>query len=349
MDKNKKPIKLLIITQKVDRSDDVLGFFHAWIEKFAARCSSVVVICLQEGEHDLPQNVSVLSLGKEQVRSRGRYIKNFYQYIFKKREDYDTVFIHMNPVYAVLGGLLWKLWGKPFFLWFNHPRGTLLARLAIAVSGRVMCTSPFAFAARFAKTNVMPAGIDTQVFSRSDTAERRKNSILYLGRISPVKQIEHLLAAAGILDAKGVDFKLHVIGSPMTDSDRPYEQQLHDSALELLGKGKVMFSPRVENSETPVIYNTHDVFVNLTPTGSFDKTVLEAMACETPVLVSNKSFEHAVPSQCLFRESDPQDLADKLEQFFTLSREEKQQYGQKLRDYVVQEQTLDKLIEKILN
>jgi len=28
-------MKLLILTQKVDIDDDVLGFFHGWLEEFA--------------------------------------------------------------------------------------------------------------------------------------------------------------------------------------------------------------------------------------------------------------------------------------------------------------------------
>ncbi len=58
-------MKLLIITQKVDMNDDVLGFMHGWVEEFSKNCEKVVVICLQKGEHDLTNNVKVLSLGKE--------------------------------------------------------------------------------------------------------------------------------------------------------------------------------------------------------------------------------------------------------------------------------------------
>ena len=43
MQKEKK-IKLLIITQKVDRNDDVLGFFHGWITEFAKHVEEVTVL-----------------------------------------------------------------------------------------------------------------------------------------------------------------------------------------------------------------------------------------------------------------------------------------------------------------
>jgi len=56
-------MKLLIITQKVDINDDNLGFFHRWLEKLASRFEKLSVICLAEGEHHLPSNVAVFSLG----------------------------------------------------------------------------------------------------------------------------------------------------------------------------------------------------------------------------------------------------------------------------------------------
>ena len=105
-------MKLLIITQKVDEQDEVLGFMHRWIGEFARRCEAVVVICLEEGTHHLPQNVKVLSLGKEKNPSRIRYILRFWYFIWHERNAYDVVFVHMNQVYVVLGWLAWRVLGK---------------------------------------------------------------------------------------------------------------------------------------------------------------------------------------------------------------------------------------------
>lgn len=58
-------MRLLIVTQKVDKNDPILGFFHRWIEEFSKHCEKLTVICLQAGEFKLPANVTVLSLGKE--------------------------------------------------------------------------------------------------------------------------------------------------------------------------------------------------------------------------------------------------------------------------------------------
>ena len=127
-------MKLLIITQKVDDHDDVLGFFVRWIEEFAKHAEKVTVICLQKGEYNLPHNVSVLSLGKETGKSRFTYFVRFFRYIWKLRSDYDTVFVHMNPIYVLLGGVFWKLWFKKIALWYTHKRVDLKLRIAEKLS-----------------------------------------------------------------------------------------------------------------------------------------------------------------------------------------------------------------------
>jgi hypothetical protein len=123
-------MRLLLITQKVDRSDPVLGFFHRWIEKFSKYYESITVICLYKGEYNLPNNVRVLSLGKENGKSKIEYIINFYKYIYQEKDNYDKVFVHMNQEYILLAGIVWKIMKKDIFMWRNHNIGNKLTDLA---------------------------------------------------------------------------------------------------------------------------------------------------------------------------------------------------------------------------
>ena len=63
-------MRLLFITQKVDKDDDVLGVYHEWIAGLAEKLEKVSVICLYRGRVELPDNVSVYSLGKEEIANR---------------------------------------------------------------------------------------------------------------------------------------------------------------------------------------------------------------------------------------------------------------------------------------
>src|SRR5665213_2769000 len=164
-------MRLLICTQAVDLDDPVLGFFHRWLEEISKHSETVHVICLKEGRHDLPKNVFVHSLGKESGRSRIKYLTRFFRYIREFRSEYDAVFVHMNAEYVVLGGLLWRLWGKRIGLWRNHKQKSFFTSIAVRLSEFVCYTSPEAFVARFKNSVQMPIGIDTIFFTPSTDAK----------------------------------------------------------------------------------------------------------------------------------------------------------------------------------
>jgi hypothetical protein len=116
--------------------------------------------------------------------------------LWRLRRSYDTVFVHMNQVYVLLGAPLLRLMGKRIVLWRNHPKGTLATRLAVALSDRVLCTSTASFTARFSTTRLMPVGIDTNLFAPGPV-QRDERSVAMVGRVMPSKRVccEHHTAA----------------------------------------------------------------------------------------------------------------------------------------------------------
>jgi len=339
-------MKLLIITQKVDENDDILGFFHRWIEEFAKHCEHVTVICLYKGEYHLPDNVKVLSLGKEEGVSRLTYLVRFYRYIWNERKNYDNVFVHMNQEYVLLGGIFWRLLKKRSALWYNHTVGTFETRLAGRIVNIAFHTSPYAYTAQFPNARRMPAGIDTKYFKSDEKITRTPYSILYIGRIDPVKNVDVLIKAVKILDEKGVSFTLNIYGGA-TPEDEDYFNTVKELSSEISMKGKVVFHDATPNYKTPAIYSAHEIFVNLTPAGNYDKTVLEALACETAVLVSSKAFFDVLPKDYQFNENDSQDLADGLQKLLENPTKRKK-YQKDMRDYVVARHDLQNLTQKVI-
>jgi glycosyltransferase involved in cell wall biosynthesis len=335
-------MKLLVITQKVDKNDPVLGFFHNWILELSKKLVAVSVICLEKGEYDLPQNVKIYSLGKESKKSRIKYVTNFYNYIVGLNREYDAVFVHMNQEYVLLGGMFWKLLRKKVYFWRNHPHGNFLARVAVFLSDKMFCTSKFSYTARFSKTTIMPVGIDTNLF-KSETRNPKfetKNKILSLGRISPVKNIHLIIGAAKILKERGVDFVLDIVGDSVNPEDMEYKSRLIESSKGL----PINFLHGVSNDRTPEIYSTHKIFVNLTPSGSFDKTILEAAACGALPVVTNESLRGEI-DQKLITEAEAGAVADTLEYWLRNTNVESTQ--KELENYVIEKHSLHALIEKL--
>lgn len=340
--------KLLIITQKVDDKDPVLGFFHNWIKRFAEHFEKVVVICLEKGEYNLPENVRILSLGKEEKKeediSRIKYIKRFYKYITE--EKYDSVFVHMNKEYILLGWWYWKFKGIRSALWYNHTFGDLLTRLAMLLTDTLFHTSPFAFTANTKKSIKMPAGIDTKIFSPDSIVGRIENSILYIGRIDPVKHADLLIKACDLLKKEDVKINVSIYGRASLGNEE-YEKKIKQMVIDKDLKEEIKFYDPIPNSETPNVYKTHEILVNMTPKGNYDKTVLEALACNSLVVLSSEAFKDFIPAQFFFKESNAESFKDALKKTLNISISEREKTNQTLRQYVVDRESLDALVGKI--
>ncbi len=335
-------MKLLVLTQKVDRTDPVLGFFHNWLRAFAPKFEHLLVVCLFRGRVERDENIEVESLGKERGSHTLTYVFNFYRLIIGKRKEYDAVFVHMNIEYVILGALFFKLFRKPVVLWYNHRQGGLLLRIAALFSDQVLYTSPYAAPASFKNGVRMPAGIDPSRFKK-EPVEKIPNSILFLGRIAPIKGLGVLLKALHLLKRSTIPFTLDVYGES-SDKDAHYAEGVKKEAVSL---PEVVFRGSVENEKTPALYGSHEIFINLSPSGLFDKTILEAMACESVVLISSRAFGEIIPSECIFAEGDSEDLKMKIEHLLALPPLRKEALGRRFREYVVSNHSLESLSEKL--
>ena len=338
-------MKLLITTQAVDLDDPVLGFMHRWIEEIAKHCESVEVICLKRGRLNLPPNVQVHSLGKEHGVSKTKYIVNFYRYIWSLRHQYDVVFVHMNQEYVLLGGIFWRIFRKKTVLWRNHKKGSWTTRLASMISNTVCYTSSAAYIAHYKNAVQMPIGIDTDTFVPPQVKPGGR-SILFLGRIDAVKKPIEFLEALKLLVDQGVDFHADIYGDPTYPND-PYFAKFKDAAQPLLESGHVTLFPSVPNEKTPAIYGAHQIYVNLTPSGSFDKTIGEAMSCGCLVVAANDAVRKVIPETCFINDSNATSVAGALEAALSLVEQERNDLAEKSREYIVHTHSLSHLIERL--
>ncbi len=284
-------MKLLIVTQAVDRNDPVLGFFHRWIAEFASSCEQVIVVCLKKGPYDLPLNVEVLSLGKDAGVSRIRYLWNFFRYIWTRRAAYDAVFVHMNPVYVVLAGAFWRLSMKKVGLWYTHKHVDLKLRVAEKLAHVVFSASPESFRLPTKKLSVLGHGIDTAVFHPPIPTEKRREGeriVLTSGRISPTKNLHLLIEAFTLL--KWQNSRLVILGDARGSVEMAYAETLRRLVAEKGLEARVVFAGSKTQGGVAEALRQADVFVNLSQTGSLDKAVLEAMACGVYTISSNEAF-----------------------------------------------------------
>ncbi len=366
-------MRLLIITQKVNKNDDILGFFHGWILEFAKYYEKVTVICLEKGEYDLPENVKVLSLGKERnyegrvghpvaersvagvsdtsrIISKLKYTLNFYKYIWQERKNYDKVFVHMNPIYVVLGGLFWRLRKNKIALWYTHRNVDLKLKIAEKLTNVIFSASPESFQMKTQKLKVVGHGVDAYKLNCKNFVGEKEFDIVCVGRISPIKNQKILIEAVNILvnERNLKDLKLAIVGSGILEKDNTYFKEVEKFVEENNLQNNIIFVGSVSNEKISSYYCRSKISVNLCPTGGMDKVVLEAMSCEILSVAFNKTFESMLSNKGLILKNlDKNELAEKILKFLQIDESKRKNLGSQLRQIVVENHSLSGLITKI--
>jgi glycosyltransferase involved in cell wall biosynthesis len=142
------------------------------------------------------------------------------------------------------------------------------------------------------KLRVIPSGVDESQFFHIETeaiedARYRygldRPFVLFVGERRPHKNLDGLLKAFAIF-RRSISTEYHLV-----IAGRPYPGYRQPEALaQTLGLvNYVHFLDNVPDSDLPLLYHSADALVLLSCYEGFGLPVLEAMACGTPVVVSN--------------------------------------------------------------
>jgi glycosyltransferase involved in cell wall biosynthesis len=147
---------------------------------------------------------------------------------------------------------------------------------------------------------------------RAPRAESAPLSVFYAGALLEAKGVFTLLQAAELMLQRGCDVRITLAGKGSIDQWLGGHSALHAKrTVELLGQ--------ISNSAVQAAMRASDVVVVPTQheyAEGFPKTILEALAARTPLVVSNHpAFVNRLRAEqdaLVFRAGDPQDLAEQL-------------------------------------
>jgi glycosyltransferase involved in cell wall biosynthesis len=132
---------------------------------------------------------------------------------------------------------------------------------------------------------VVPNGIDTTRFSPdgldSDRLTTGDPTVLFVGRLVEGKRPADAVRALAALRERRPDAQLYVCGDGQLRSQ--LTQQVTDAGL----SEAVTFLGHVPYDEMPALYRSADALVLTSESEGLPRTVLEAMASETPVVTSS--------------------------------------------------------------
>ena len=340
-------MKLLMITRKVDRQEHLAGFIYNWVKKLAAEVDELRVISWQEGDSSgLPDNVKVTHLKTKQ----NKFLKiiTFEITVWKNLKNVDGVLCHQMPIYTILVAPLTKLRGKKVVSWYAHSSVSFKLRLMEKLSNVIVTSSAKGFRLPSKKVVIVGQGIDTEKFKPGSDRNHTSNFIS-IGRISPIKNYELMIKAINILTQQGVkDLSLTIIGEAGLGAQSKYFESLKEMVGKMKREGKIKFLGSVPNNQILEYLQQADVFLNLSATGSLDKAILEAMACECLVLTSNEAYIEILPQDLMVDKDDPEKLAEKIKLLIQMPPKKFNTLRKELRNIVVQNHNLDNLVKNIV-
>lgn len=189
---------------------------------------------------------------------------------------------------------------------------------------------------------IIPNGVDIPAAVVKPSSNMR--TLLFLGRIHPVKGLDMLLPAWGAIQARFPDWKLRIIGP----DDGGYLSRVHALASDLRLK-RIDFCSPVFGSDKWHAYAEADLFILPSYSENFGMTVAEALAAGTPAIVT-----HGAPWQGLNEQEagwwintgiDP--IVECLETALTQSPEALQKKGQRGRDWMARDFSWQHVGEKM--
>ena len=286
------------------------------IDVFTRRAESDGPAVVQAGP-----NVRVVHLragpeGAEGRRHLYRYLHDFEDDLlaFQRAEGltYDVIHSHYW-LSGLLGLRLRERWGAPLVNMF-HTLGELKRRAnggssepaaRLDVERRVareadviVCASEHEknalvelYGASPARIVIVPCGVDLNRFRPLDKETARRSlglngerTILFVGRMEPLKGLDILLGAAARLDDEPA-FRVLIVGGDGRATDELRHLKRLTVALGI--EDRVDFVGPVGHDRLPLYYNAADVCVVPSYYESFCLVALEAMACGTPVVASH--------------------------------------------------------------
>ena len=172
-----------------------------------------------------------------------------------------------------------------------------------------------------AKLNVIPAGVDLNLFKPKDKYESKKllglntdKTILAVARLEPLKGLDILISAIYKIENNS-DITLLIAGDYLNNEIEFRRLQTIINGLKLTGN--IKFLGNIQHNKMPLYMSAADVLVMPSYYESFGLAALEAMACGTPVITSRnsgaKTFIEQGTSGYLIPWNCPEHYAERLE------------------------------------
>ena len=334
-----------------------------WVNNLVARGHEVLLVYQQESSDT---SVEFDSRVKTHMLKHGGY-KSYILNVPEFREIYkeyqpDVVNVHYMSGYglmATLAGarpLVLNCYGSDIFVapqkskivkWIV--KQLLIHADAVAATSKAMAAEAKRIMGKQQKdVTVTPFGVDINLFRKDEKRKYSERPVIGIIKyLKPEYNIPLLIKAFAITKERAkVKPLLHIYGSG------PLKDEFVSLCKQLNIYDDVTFFETIPNQEVPKALNTMDIFVNSSNVESFGVNIVEAMACELPVVATpcpgpKEVIDNGITGIVL-KDWDENELADELIKLVE-NPALRIQYGKAGREKVLREYDWSQNVETLIN
>ena len=314
-----------------------------WVNGLLERGLEIVLFSLNDFDcvnYSKSSRLSIITFGlngKSYFEKEGSFNKiNYLRVVPKlkkiiKEHQPDLVHSHYCSSYGSIGALLRfhpyiiSVWGSDVYDFPKlNPFFKKVVKFALKRADMILSTSNVMAKETSKYTNkeihVTPFGVDTSIFKKR-SFDKESNEII----IGTIKKLDYKYGIDTLIESfddllkrnPEKNLKLEIVGIG------PDEEKLKELVIQKTLADRVRFIGFIPNAEVPKYLNRFDVYIALSrlDSESFGVAIVEAMACETPVVVSNVDgfSEVVVDNVCGFivPKENPKLAADKINELIT--------------------------------
>lgn len=274
-------------------------------------------------------------------------------YLWNQRNNFDV--IHNHGLWSMINIFAGLVLPSARAILVTSPHGTLstwalgrsrlvkslvwpIQRLALSRADLIHVTSQEEYLAVRnqgfkAPVAVLPNGVEVPPLPEVSQKSQQK-TLLFLGRLHPVKGLDNLLDAWFKIENSFKDWRLCIAGS----GDADYATRLHKKVCSSISKRVEFVGPLYGKDKYHAFFDA-DLFVLPTFSENFGVAVAEAMAHGCPVIVGKGApWSDVVEKKCgWWVDNDVETLAAALTEAMSLDRDHLSAMGKRGREWMAQD------------
>lgn len=275
-------MKIIAFCQTIDLKDLALSDTFSRISELAnfKEVIQLYIISLNSSGQqpkNIPSNVKIYSIDQ---KSKLFKLLNLYKLVISIliKNKINFCYVYMGNIFPIILTPLKLFFKFQIITWYGHLSKNILSLVSLKYFTNIWLSSDNVYNIYNLKHFInIGHGVDKKIFYTINNHSKRSNSLVCVGRISKIKNINLLIESIYLLkEINNINLKLIIIGAPYLKADHIYKDYLIELIKILKLEKNVLFLGHLSLMQINKIYNRHKFYITACP-GGLGKSGIEGI------------------------------------------------------------------------